>query len=407
MTNPDRKRTRTDDGNGAPPARRPRTRSQSAGDRAAQQAAHQAALDAEAALLRQRRNQAIANLPVAAPGNRSDGKLHIAFIQVGQGDCIAVSTPQGRSMVFDCGSTGTDGDLNFAARVRSVLRGVKFLGGTNSIDVLVLTHSDRDHYNQLETMFGEDFTVETCYHSDASDQYSVDYTSTWLMNHASSSLNVKQVIKNNDPAHGVQGEVSLNGQPVQPAAGTDTVDRLDGQGGIRIVDEPNCKISILAAGVGQVYLAGDGDPTNTASIVTLIEAFGKKVLLCGDATFNTEQYLVNTALNRVQNVTVMQIGHHASKVTSSALAFVRQVNPWAAVASAGLNIMTYHLPSKNVIVRYQNQLTASNRTQINEHETFFWDNVADGFNYASNWSKYQVFTTGSRGTVEFTFEAGQ
>jgi hypothetical protein len=311
-------------------------------------------------------------------------------------------------MVFDCGSTGTDNDLNFAARVRSVLRGAKFLGGTNSIDVLVLTHPDRDHYNQLQTMFGPDFTVETCYHSDASDQYSVNYISTWLMNQASSALNVKRVIKNNDPTHGVQGEVSLNGQPVLAAAGTDTVDRLDGQGGIRIVDEPNCKISILAAGVGQVYpVPADGDPTNTASIVTLIEAFGKKVLLCGDATFNTEQYLMNTALNRVQDVTVMQIGHHASKVTSSVRAFVRQVNPWAAVASAGLNIITYHLPSKDVITRYQTQLTASNQAQIDEHETFFWASVAGGYNYDSNWSKYRVFATGSRGTVEFTFEAGQ
>jgi beta-lactamase superfamily II metal-dependent hydrolase len=409
MGDPDRKRTRSGGGNDENrKVSRPRTRSESQGDRAAAVAARKAAEAAEAEVLRQRRQQALANLPLAAPGNRGDGKLYIAFIQVGQGDCIVVSTPASRVLVFDCGSTGTDGEVGFKARVKSTLRGAKFLRGTNTIDVLVLTHPDRDHYNQLEEMLGVDFTIDVCYHSLASDQYAEKYTSSWVKNQMSDVLHVKQVVHNNDQANGNAGQVSLNGQPVQPATDADTVDRLDGQGGIRIVDEPNCKISIIAAGVTQVYnVPADGDPKNTASIVTLIEAFGKKILLCGDATFNTEQYLMNTALNRLQNLTVLQIGHHASKVTSSGKTFVRQVNPWAAVASAGRNIVTYHLPSSDVIIRYQIQLTLSNLLQINEHETFFWEGNEGGYQHESNWEKYQVFSTGSRGTVEFTFEAAQ
>jgi beta-lactamase superfamily II metal-dependent hydrolase len=409
MTTPDRKRDRNGGGGDEDrQARRPRTRSESKGDRAAAAAAQAAAAAAQAELLRQRRQQALANLPLAAPGNRGDGKLYIAFIQVGQGDCIVVSTPGSRVLVFDCGSTGTDGEVGFQARVKSTLRGAKFLRGAPTIDVLVLTHPDRDHYNQLEAMFGADFPIQTCYHSQASGLYAENNASGWVKDRITNLLHVKQVVHNNDPGHANPGAVSLNGQPVQPAAGEDTVDRLDGQGGIRIVDEPNCKISIIAAGVTQVYnVPADGDPKNTASIVTLIEAFGKKILLCGDATFNTEQYLMNTALNRLQNLTVLQIGHHASKVTSSARAFVRLVNPWAAVASAGRNIVTYHLPSSDVIIRYQIQLTLSNLLQINEHETFFWEGNEGGYQHGSNWEKYQVFSTGSRGTVEFTFEAGQ
>jgi beta-lactamase superfamily II metal-dependent hydrolase len=409
MTNPDRKRTRSNGGNDEErQVRRPRTRSESQGDRAAAVAAAAAAAVQQAAQLRQRRQQALANLPLAAPGNRGDGKLHIAFIQVGQGDCIVVSTPAARVLVFDCGSTGTDGEAGFTQRVRSALRGPKFLRGAPTIDALILTHPDRDHYNKLEDMFGADFTVQSCYHSLASNLYAENNTSGWVKDRMTDVLHVKQVVHNNDPAHANPGAVSLNGQPVQPAAGQDTVDRLDGQGGIRIVDEPNCKISFIAAGVTQVYdVPPDGDAKNTASIVTLIEAFGKKVLLCGDATFNTERYLMNTAGNRLQNLTVLQIGHHASKVTSSARAFVGQVNPWAAVASAGRDIATYHLPSSDVIIRYQTQLTLSNLLQINEHETFFWEGNEGGYQKGSNWEKYQVFSTGSRGTVEFTFEAGQ
>jgi beta-lactamase superfamily II metal-dependent hydrolase len=405
MTMP-QKRTRTGDGDDRP-ARKPCTRADTQAFRDARQAAYVAQLARAAEQLRQRREDALRNRPQAPAGTCGDGKLHIAFIQVGQGDCTVVSTPEGRVLLFDCGTTGTEDEDGFDDRVKSTLRGPKFLHDATTIDALILTHPDQDHYNQLETMLGRDFTIETCYHSLDSSWYSVNQTSTWLFSQITNQLHVKQVVHNNDSAHGKPGNVSLNRQPVQPAGGGVTVDRLDGQGGIRIVDEPNCKVSFLAAGVEQVYVSGDGDEKNTASVVTLIEAFGKKILLCGDATWNTEQYLINTASNRLQNLTVLQIGHHGSKVTSSQKAFVDLVNPWAAVASAGREILTYHLPSDVVIVRYQNRLLLSNQPTINEHETFFWRGSEGGYQRDSNFNEYQVFTTGSRGTVEFTFEAGQ
>src|SRR5260221_14511483 len=40
--------------------------------------------------------------PIPA-GNRGDGSLHLAFIKVGQGECVAVATPGGRVLIFDCG----------------------------------------------------------------------------------------------------------------------------------------------------------------------------------------------------------------------------------------------------------------------------------------------------------------
>lgn len=401
------KRDRENDDDRNREVKRPRTRSQTEPERAALEAARVAALQQQAAELERRRREALANIPLAAPGNRGDGKLHIAFIQVGQGDCIVVSTPGGRVLLIDCGSIGTDSDLLFGNRVRSALRGPKFLHGTNTIDVLILTHPDQDHYNQLQAMLGTDFTVQSCYHVFASARYSVYQTSDWLSRRMVSALAVKQVVHNDDTAHGSPGHVSLNGAAVLPADADHKVDRLDGQGGIRIVDEPNCQVSILAADVQHRYREDKSVDTNRGSIVTLIEAFGKKVLLCGDATVNTEQYLINTARNRLQNLTVVQIAHHGSKNTSSDPAFVTLVNPWAAVASAAKKVDTFHLPSDVVLIRYQNQLRTSGQTEINEHETSYWigDEDGPGYEWSSNWCKYQVFTTGSRGTVEFTFEA--
>src|SRR5258706_12654980 len=48
--------------------------------------------------LEKQRAQSLANRPQAPAGNRSDRQLHMAFIQMGQGDCTIISTPGGTSI---------------------------------------------------------------------------------------------------------------------------------------------------------------------------------------------------------------------------------------------------------------------------------------------------------------------
>lgn len=391
--------------------REPRTRRETKPKRDAALALEADRKRAAAAELEAKRLKDLRDRPPAKPGNRGDGSLHVAFIRVGQGDCAVMSTPKGTVIMFDCGSDSMEDEekFKFRSRVRKVLTGPKFLGTSNKVDILILTHPDTDHYNKLQSVLPPSCEIVKCYHSAPRSMYSADQTSAFLAGTTADSA-VLEVVVNDDrnPKRPVPGEISLNGIPVE-AADTEkeiTVDRLDGKGGILIVDEENCKVSIVAAGVQHNYHNDSSNETNRGSIVTLVEANGEKLLMCGDATINTEQFLINTAKERLTDLALVQAGHHGSINTSSSQAFIDMVNPIAVVASAGKKIPMHHLPSKEVITRYNNKLTAKERATTSNHETFCWAPAAlKSYVDDSVWTEQQVYTTGSYDTVYQTFPA--
>ncbi|GAB3279499.1 ComEC/Rec2 family competence protein [Kineosporia babensis] len=365
---------------------------------------------AEQRALAQRRAQDLANRPVAPPGNRGDGQLHLAFVKIGQGDCAIMATPRGQIVLFDCGSDAKDSetDLLYRRRVQAVLTRAKFMAGYNTVDILVLTHPDADHYNQLTNILNPAVTINNVYFSSELRFYAQGATSSFITTQMSNVLGIKKVVHNHDPGNQAPGQVTIavNGgtpTPVPAASAGVFVDRLDAAGGIRIVDEPNCTVSILAADVSHQYVADNSNTTNRGSVVTLIETTRDKILICGDATFNTEQYLLNTARARITGMSIAQAGHHGSRLTSSSQAFVDTVNPLRSVISAPKAVPLHHLPSEEVIDRYRTRLNTSNRALIPSHETFGWR--AGSFGSYTNESQFhqeQVFTTGSWDTVEFT-----
>jgi beta-lactamase superfamily II metal-dependent hydrolase len=149
-----------------------------------------------------------------------------------------------------------------------------------------------------------------------------------------------------------------------------------------------------------------GGSSNRGSIVTLIEAFGKKILICGDATVNTERFLLNTVKDRLQNLTVLQVGHHGSINTSSSQEFAEWVNPEIAVASAGELIPLHHLPSKAALDQYVQLMTDAGRTVTKPHETYSWEAEAMGsYIPAHPFYTQAVYTTGSYNSYELTYRA--
>jgi beta-lactamase superfamily II metal-dependent hydrolase len=392
------------------PIRKATTRSASKPGRdAALLRAAQDLLAAQAALA-QRRATDLANRPVAPPGSRGDGQLHLAFVKIGQGDCAIMATPRGQILLFDCGSDAKDSesDAAYLLRIKAVLARAKFMAGYDTVDILVLTHPDADHYNQLENILNPTVTIENVYFSSALQNYAQGQTSAFIHGRMSDVNGIKKVVHNHDPANGAPGQVAIgvNGAvptAVQAAAAPVFVDRLDGAGGIRIVNEPNCKVSILAADVAQQYVLDNSNITNRGSVVTLIETTRDKILICGDATFNTERYLMNTAQARITGVSIAQAGHHGSRLTSSSQAFVDIVNPTRSVISAPKNVPLHHLPSEEVIDRYRTRLNSSNRPLIPSHETFGWRPAGLGsYTNESQFHQEMVYTTGSWDTIEFT-----
>jgi beta-lactamase superfamily II metal-dependent hydrolase len=72
--------------------------------------------------------------------NGPDGKLHVYFFDVGQGDSALIVTPEGKQVLADGGA----GSQTAALEVSGVLP-----RGDRSIDLVVLTHLDADHSRGL------------------------------------------------------------------------------------------------------------------------------------------------------------------------------------------------------------------------------------------------------------------
>jgi len=392
----------------APVAKRKQPERMTDAQRKAQRAADAKKLSDAADVLRRAKIAARTPAAMTPGGSRGDGSLHLAVIPVGQGDCSIMSTPEGKVVMFDCGSAAREAvpGFDFVKSIKDVVFHNKFIGNSKQLDILITSHPDTDHYNLLEEVLG-DVDIATWYHSAKSAHYSDAQTSSYLYGRLlGGQAGAKQVLVNDDPGT-FSGSRTLNG--TRPAGGADPTDpKIDMAGGIQILRETtrNCTITILAAGVDKGYLPDGSNDTNRGSIVTLIECDDpggttKKILICGDATSATEKFLTNTAGSRIKNVDVLQAGHHASSKTSSSPAFASHVSPRAVFACAGYSVAKDHLPSLVVIDRYQTLMVGP--AVAAAHDISCWSGVVGNYKLELLTGITEaVYTTGSNKRYEVT-----
>lgn len=100
---------------------------------------------------------------------RSDGKLYIDFLDVGQGDAALITFPNGKTMLVDGGGRfdyrkKDDEAEPFEPDTRgigeSVVSEVLWAKGYSSIDAILATHADADHIQGL-TDVAKNFTIGT------------------------------------------------------------------------------------------------------------------------------------------------------------------------------------------------------------------------------------------------------
>ena len=80
--------------------------------------------------------------PSTLLASRGDGRLHVTFLDVGQGDAIFIVFPRGQTMAVDAG--GLAGAASFDVGDRVVAPVIR-RAGFRRLDYLVLTHGDPDH----------------------------------------------------------------------------------------------------------------------------------------------------------------------------------------------------------------------------------------------------------------------
>ncbi|HKQ78627.1 MAG TPA: MBL fold metallo-hydrolase [Blastocatellia bacterium] len=358
------------------------------------------------------------------PSGKHTDKLVVMFMNIGSGDCIFIQTPKGKTIVVDCGQRATPKlRPKYRTEIQDMLKGPLFLDGQNkSLYALILTHPDQDHYNEVTEIIKPSVThVEHAFYTLSKADYSEKATNPTSTNNETTKtyLNKARILnKVTINSSGAALETSENnGWKTLYDVGfgknkNENKIQILGKHATRANwDEDNCSIYLLAAEVPPTHK--DTKP-NAASIVTLIEAYNRKILLCGDATYSTETFLLEEHPEIVKNIDLAQLEHHGSGTEHASDEFVKKINPVLAAASSGPHKLDMN-PRWVTIDKFVNPTTLgvnSNKRRIckemDEHTIKYATDNGWTDRNTNNWQKtykkYGLFTTESNNDLCFMID---
>jgi competence protein ComEC len=236
--------------------------------------------------------------------SEGDGRLHLTFLDVGQGDAALVRFPRGTALLVDAG--GLSGSPTFDIGDRVVAPVLRALG-VRRLEVIALTHGDADHVGGAEAGIREFRPREI-----------------W------EGIPVPQ-----SPA--------LQRLAIAAAAAGSAWRNVQADDAVRIDD-----VSVVVRHPGQPDWERQ-DVRNDDSIVLELLWRDVSIVLTGDIGREAEGAIV-PRFPRVP-LRVVKVPHHGS-LTSSTDAFVRTLAPRVAVVSAGRRNAFGH-PAPAVIGRYR------------------------------------------------------
>ncbi|MCL4382299.1 MAG: MBL fold metallo-hydrolase [Patescibacteria group bacterium] len=235
-------------------------------------------------------------LLLAAFSSWPDGKLHLVFCDVGQGDAIYVRTPNGEDILVDGGPN---------EKVLGCL-GKHMPFYDRKIELVFLSHPQADHLNGLNSVL---------------ERYNVDYfISSGTEGKGEEYKKLMDLIKNN--------KIPLK----KEAAGEKILlDNLS-----FLVLWPSTQV--LGAQTSQTDL-------NELSLVLELTYNQFNALLTGDAGQDVQQEIRNQE-SGISDIKVIKVPHHGSK-TSLLSSFLEQIKPKLAIISVGKN--SYGHPTKETL----------------------------------------------------------
>ncbi len=242
--------------------------------------------------------------PWIAPASAGDGRLHVTFIDVGQGDAALVRFPNGSTLLVDAGGLPGASPFDIGDRiVAPVLRH----GGIRRLDSVALTHGDVDHIGGADAILTEFRPADV-----------------W------------------------------EGIPVPPHETLRALQRTAGRVGAAWTNvQTNDMVTIdgVQVLVRHPALADwqRQDVRNDDSIVLEIIWRDVSIVLTGDIGSEAERLIA--PLFSPSPLRIVKVPHHGS-LTSSSLEFVRALSPQAAVVSVGRS-NTFGHPAPEVIDRYR------------------------------------------------------
>lgn len=254
--------------------------------------------------------------PDKAKNEVQNGVMTLSVVDVGQGDCILIKTPNERYIIVDSGSTNEKDKLY--AYLEST--------GMKTVEAAIATHPHEDHIGNLDNII-DDYNVNNLYMPRAS-------ANTKAFENLLNAIN-KKGLKIKTAKAGAAFEVD---------------------------------------GVSFEFLAPNRDEykdTNNYSGVLKV-SYGKKTfLLMGDAEKLSEDEILESGAD--VSADVIKAGHHGSS-TSSSKNFIKAVNPAYVVISCGRG-NDYNHPHMETISLFNDLKIDILRTDLKGTITFTTDGI--------------------------------
>jgi len=231
---------------------------------------------------------------------RTDGKLRIDFLDVGQGDSALVTMPDGTTLLVDGGGAIYEATRRIG---ETVVSEYLWWRGLDEIDYVLVTHADADHIDGLNDVL-KNFTVRNALiaRAPANDPEFSKFSETLKQTNTHAEL-----LQAGDVIHFGDTELDV----LWPPAGGET-------------------------------------STNNDSLVLRLKFGERSFLLTGDIEKQAEKSLLDSG--QIMRADVVKVPHHGSK-TSSTEDFVRATTPQFAIISVGRHSMFGH-PDKEVVQRW-------------------------------------------------------
>ena len=252
---------------------------------------------------------------------QSDGSVTVRFLDVGQGDCILITSNNGKYVVIDAGTYERPGQV------------MKYLDsyGVDEIEYLILTHPDADHIGDADEIV--------------------------------TNKKVKNVIMTNEAA--------------TSATFASLVTALETSEGTRIIEGTfgntyrvgDMELSVISP------TEGYSGSSNDSSIVIMAEYGKTRFLFTGDAETSAEADMIHIMGEKL-DCDVLKIAHHGSS-SSSSEEFLKYTSPLYAVISCGEN-NDYGHPHGIIIERLKKLGLSYFRTDENGTVTFTSDGAVIG-----------------------------
>ena len=229
---------------------------------------------------------------------RPDGRTHVRFLDVGQGDAILIESPEGKRVLIDGGP-----DWSVLERLGQTL---PFFD--RRIDMVINTHPDLDHSGGLPSVFNR-YRTGLLVLPPAME-------ASFFFSSLLQTAQVKKI-------------------PIRRITAGET---------IRI--ESGTTLSVLwpPENLPQTLLKN----SNNHSLLLRLDSHGKRVLLTGDTEEPIERIL--TMARADLRADILKIGHHGSR-SSSGTGFLLAIHPSLAVISVGEN--TFGHPRPEIMKRLE------------------------------------------------------